>query len=203
MKTNELIRIIKPGDILLTKNPAGLGNLINWAQMIGQGDKSFYGHVAIIVRNPSNDQIDGTIAESVMKISYQHVSNYKGNKICIMRHKKMTAYRYNKGMPEVEDNIGQIYPAHRLIVHLADALRAWTIRKISFGKIGRPWFRYAKFLRFDWPVCSELAAQFLIAAGVETGLPFDGWRGINPDHFDDTRLNNPELWKTIYIDKLI
>ena len=199
MEINRVVKLIKPGDILLTQNPAGLGKMINWAQRVGQGDPSKYGHVAIIVRNPKTGQIDGTIAESVMRISYNNISDYNGNKICIMRHKKMNPYRYNLGMKEVKDNIGQIYPGHRLVVQLVDVLRSWAFRKVKM----KPWFRYSKLMRLDWPVCSELAAQFLITAKLETGFPFEGWRGINPDHFDDARQSNDGLWETIFIGDLI
>lgn len=202
---DELVKLLKPGDILLTRNPAGLGKAINWAQQIGQGDQSEFGHIAIVVRNPETDKVDGTIAESVKKISYNHACDYLGARICIMRHKGMTAYRYAQGMKEIVDNIGQIYPAHRLVVHLVDACRAWFVRKISGGKVGAPWFRWSSLMVMDWPVCSELGAQFMLSSGLESGLPYDGmdWRGVNPDHFDDARLSREDLWTTPFIGTLV
>ncbi|RLI49285.1 MAG: hypothetical protein DRP09_20800 [Candidatus Thorarchaeota archaeon] len=54
-----------------------------------------------------------------------------------------------------------------------------------------------KFMPLDWPVCSEYATQFLLAAGLETGFNKQGWRGINPDDFDDVRKRRPDLYTTI------
>ena len=184
------------GSILLTQNPAGLGKLINFGQRISEGDKSEFGHVAILSDKP------GIIYESVSTIRESKIKKYAGNKICIMRHKNMNIAAYENGMLEVKDNLGQLYPAHRLLVHGLDMLGSWFVRAITFNRY-KPQIGIRKLMPLDWPVCSELGAQFMISSGLDSGLLSSGWRGVNPDNFDDARQNRPDLWETRYCGVLI
>ena len=77
-------------------------------------------------------------------------------------------------------------------------INAW-IKRTVFRRTAPLKFRYMKFLPLDWPVCSELGAQFIHKAGLKGGWEKfkTGWRGVNPDDFDDARYQRPDLWLTI------
>ena len=194
----------RPGDILLTKNPAGIGRLINFGQQLEDGGNSNFGHVAIVAseerkeRGPKYYRVDGNIYESVMTISKNHVKKYGGKECCVLRHREMDPRKYYKGLAEVKDNLGQIYPAHRIVLHGLDMINAWIKRKVS--RSSKPLkFRYMKLMPLDWPVCSELGAQFIHAAGLQGGWEDRkaGWRGVNPDDFYDCAVINPARWELV------
>ncbi len=197
---NDIIEKCKPGDILLTANPASLGKLINFGQGLEDAGKrkSKYGHVAIFA------EYDAMIFESVMKISKNSINNYHEQDVCIIRHNAMTVEKFYQGRKEILDNLGQIYPFHRLIFHGLDMFNSW-IKRVIFKRKKALKFRYMKFMPLDWPVCSELAAQFLHKAGLEGGWEDrkKGWRGVNPDDFDDARFQSPTYWTTILEDQYI
>ena len=199
-KKNDVLKLCQPGDILLTSNPAGIGKLINFGQEVeGKNDKSKYGHVAIFARKPESIfDVDGSIYESVMRISKNHIDKYSGKEICIIRHTGITKENFLIGRKEILDNLGQIYPGHRLLFHGLDMINSWIKREI-FRRKAPLKFRYMRFMPLDWPVCSELGAQFIHKAGLEGGWEAykKGWRGINPDDFDDCRIKRQDLWQTI------
>jgi hypothetical protein len=197
---DDIIKNCMPGDILLTCNSAGIGKLINFGQGIEDGNrKSKYGHVAIFAMEPTSHYhiVDGTVFESVKRISQNPIANYHGQDICVMRHVGMNVGKYFKGREEILDNIGQVYPAHRLVFHGLDMINAWFKRKV-FRRKAPLKFRYMRLMPLDWPVCSELAAQFIHTAGLKGGWEErkQGWRGVNPDDFDDARTET-KLWETI------
>ena len=201
---SEVKKDARPGDVLLTSNPAGIGKLIRFGESIEDCDSSGkYGHVAIIARASEDkpeeniNTTDGDIYESVMIISKNHIDKYSSKDILIGRHKQMTPMRYFNGIAEVKDNIGQIYPVHRLIFHGLDMINSW-IKRVVFRRKNPLKFRYMRFLPLDWPVCSELGAQFFITAGCETGIDKDGWRGVNPDDFYDAIISRVDLWDIIF-----
>jgi hypothetical protein len=187
----------QPGDLVLTANPSGrLGKLIRFGERIEQGDESVYGHAAIMAKHMGIAyEVDGYLFESVKTISRNPITNYKGQKICIFRHKQMTDKKFFLGREEILDNIGQVYPFHRLAFHGVGMLYSWFLRTVFRKK--KPWLKPGKLGVLDWPVCSELAAQFLCAAGLETGFAVKGWRGVNPDHLDDARQTRTDLYETV------
>ena len=195
-----IIKQCEPGDILLTCNPAGLGKLINFGQGIEDGGQtSKYGHVAIFAKRVGTQWITSAeIFESVMRISKNSINNYHEQDICVIRHTKMTQKKFYKGREEILDNIGQIYPVHRIVLHGFDMINSW-IKRAVFRRKAPLKFRYMKLMPMDWPVCSELGAQFIHTAGLQGGWERKkkGWRGVNPDDFDDARINRPELWTTV------
>ena len=198
MIKNDILGQCLPGDILLTSNPAGIGKLINFGQGLEEPEKcSQYGHIAIFAKCPGTVwKTDGMIYESVMTISKNSIDNYDGKKICIIRHSEMTEKKFYLGREEILDNIGQIYPFHRLAFHGLDMVNAW-IKRCIFRRAAPLKFRYMKLMPLDWPVCSELGEQFMMGANCNSGIPKDGWRGVNPDDFDDARFDRPDIWTTI------
>jgi len=186
----------REGDILLVARTKGglLGKLINFGQTLG-GDPARYHHVAVFI-----DQ-HGFLVESLAKIKITHFAGYlKGHYLlAILRHDMMDRERFNRGIVEAYDNVGMVYPAHRIAVHAVEMPLDWCLRKLRLG--GLPsWCRLSRHLPLDWPVCSELVAQFLIAAGLsreDLGFPHKGWRGITPDDFDDARQREGTKWKTV------
>lgn len=197
---NNILSQCLPGDILLTSNPAGIGKLINFGQGIEEAEKkSKYGHIAVFAKCPGTVwQTDGMIYESVTIISKNHLDKYDEKEVCIIRHSGMTEKKFYIGREEILDNIGQLYPAHRIIFHGLDMTNSW-IKRVIFRRKAPLKFRYMKFMPLDWPVCSELAAQFIHKADLKGGWESHkkGWRGINPDDFDDARFDRPDLWTTI------
>lgn len=197
---SDIERDCLPGDILLTCNPAGLGKLINFGQGLEEKDgKSKYGHVAIFAKRPGTQwATDATMYESVMRISKNPINNYHEQDVCVIRHHGMNEMRFYLGREEVLDNIGQIYPAHRIVLHGFDMINSWVKRTV-FRRKAPLKFRYMKLMPLDWPVCSELGAQFIRKAGLAGGWEArkKGWRGINPDDFDDARVQHTDLWATI------
>lgn len=185
----DLCAIVRPGDGALSANPNGLGKAINFFQKISQGDDSKYGHVFFF-------KDCQTYVESNVRIHEGSINDYVGKEICLFRHRAMNIEKFKLGWPEVEDNLGQIYPAHRLLLIGLDSVRGWLYRKL-FGK--KPIFRWGA-IHTDWPVCSEYYAQFLVNCGLETGLcqGEKKWAGVMPDDFDDARQKREDLYKTIF-----
>ena len=194
MKLETVIQMARPGDIGLTKNPNGLGKAINYCQRLGEGDESIFGHALIFTPPEGRDSClsDGNFIESNTKIRYGHIREYVGNNICIIRHRDMTNALFHKALSVIEGNVGQIYPAHRLLLHLMDVIRGFLYRKIT-GK--KPPFRFSA-IHLDWPLCSELVGQAYVATELPTGwtLGPGKWAGLNPDHIHDGSLNFPNLW---------
>ena len=199
----EYLARANPGDILLTANPAGIGKLINFGQGLEDAGerKSRYGHVAIVAQVEGEYKTwktDGSIYESVLTISRNNIRKYDGKVCCILRHTSMGPKRYYNGLKEVVDNLGQPYPAHRIVLHGLDMLNSW-IKRVVFRRSKPLQFRYMKLMPLDWPVCSELAAQFIHAAGLKGGWEEykKGWRGVNPDDFYDAAVVNPKRWQML------
>jgi len=204
---DEFLERAQPGDILLTANPAGLGKLINFGQGLEDGNggkKSRYGHVAVVAASTYDWQVDGTVYESVMTISLNRIRKYYGKECCVLRHREMNKGRYDSGIVEVKDNLGQLYPAHRIVFHGLDMINSWVKRAIFRRKTPLR-FRYMKLMPLDWPVCSELGAQFIHAAGLRGGWEDrkKGWRGVNPDDFYDSAVTAPGLWQMIFEGTLV
>ena len=170
-----------------------------------QGDASRYGHV-LVFDNGGSGFFNGQILESTWRIGPNHIKKYVGQEILVIRHVAMTYSRYQLGRQELEDNFGQYYPFHRLALHGFDIFNDYLLRKMSFGHWNLPKGMYtSRMLKFiDWPVCSEYAAQMLQECGLtETGLRLPGWKGLNPDDFDDARLHRPDLWLVVCQGKIL
>jgi len=190
-----------PGDILLIRSNSLIGKLINFGQKMEDGHSRFT-HVAIASwkKDSTLFHVGEKVYESVRRIGLNHIRKYDGCEIAVIRYAGMTKEKYLYGIKEVVNNIGQIYPAHRIIFHGLDMINKWIKRKV-FRSEKPLLFHYVNFEIYDWPVCSELAAQFLYAAGLE-----GGWenkkgkriKGINPDDFDDARFDRRDLCTTIF-----
>lgn len=220
---SDVLSVLKPGDIGLVRSSHLFGKLIRFGQGLADGEISPYNH-AFGVSIPQHIELrqsspvgatgrqyrrprlrhsafftDGTIFESVKNIQFGDLSKYIGKPIAIARHVDMDIEHFVSGYPQVLNNIGQIYPAHRIVLHALDLLRAFVWRKLIKRQ---PMWRYAKFGFLDRPVCSELVAQFLISAQLNGGWK-DGdtcWRGTNPDHIWDA-WGDPDsnMWRLIFV----
>lgn len=163
------------GDILLTDRDSFLGKMIkNVQQVMEPGDEAMFSHVAVIT-----DSV-GTLIESSRTISAATVEKYKGVQCLLARHVDMTPEKFALGYKAIEGNLGQVYPFHRLFMI-----------PLGLSKINR-----------DWPVCSELAAQFYLAAGLDMDLQFRGkpwqgrWTGVTPDVFEDA-IGRRNKWRIV------
>ena len=205
MKVSELFKVVEPGCIALTSSPPGsqgiLGKGIRFFQYIEDGESSNFGHALIFAHEHGSMDFkaDGRIHESVLRISTNHISRYIGSEVLVLKNKFMTSDAFWMGIEEVFDSLGKIYPFHHLLFQAVDCFHAGFFRWAFRYRVK---FRFSKLLVLDWPVCSELNAQFLHAAKVPTGLVKKGWRGVNPDDFDDARKNHPEIWEVLAHDIL-
>ncbi|NOR27591.1 MAG: hypothetical protein GQ540_03570 [Lutibacter sp.] len=167
---------LKPGDILLTLVHGWLGNaIIRTQNMIDcETDIVNFSHAAIVL-----DEC-GNIFESSLKIGANHISKYENVPVLIARHKDMEDWKFKKGIGEALDNEGMFYPLHRLFF-------------ILFG---------ISAIRTDWPVCSELVAQFLLKSGIDSdlirkGKKYSKWYGVSPDMIEDAVFRG-ENWNVVY-----
>lgn len=168
--------ILRPGDEFATKNPMALGCLINLAQKVKSVDnESVYTHAGLII-DPQ-----GTTLESLWTVKTQNLwTAYAGEKVLIVRNLNMNPGAYVAGMNKIKKHIGQWYPAHRLILHLAGL---------------------GKFIHWNRVVCSELVAKFETGCSEsfncgETGF-LRNWYGVNPDNLVD-RWKISRYYKYIY-----
>lgn len=167
---------LKPGDLLLTQNPQGLGKLIRWGQeRLHPGDPAVYSHAAGVLDSCGN------IFESSWRLQVAHISAYHGCLVLVARHKEMDRRRFLRGLEEVWDNLGMVYPFHRLFFSL---------------------FRIADNIYTNWPVCSEYYAQFLVKAGLYGGWGHTHWAGVTPDMLEDA-VYLGEVWEVVYEGALI
>jgi hypothetical protein len=147
--------ILKPGDLFVVNtNSSILSRAINIAQKFWSVDnESTYNHAGIIITQ------SGDTFESLWKVGRYHLSQYDGCKILIVRHNMLTAQGFQNGWDKVKNWEGCLYPVPRLLLHL---------------------LHLAKYIRWKYPVCSELAARFLNGAGLKKY-----WWGITPDNLGD------------------
>jgi hypothetical protein len=150
--------MIKPGDIFCSRNPMALGRAINAVQKIqSEDDESQYSHAGIIVNEY------GDTFESLWTIRFAHLSAYEGQKVLIGRLKDVSPEAINAALAHVLRHNGKIYPAWRLVFHLFPLMAKY----VSSG---------------EFPVCSELAMEFVKIAGIGH---IGRWQGKNPDHVAD------------------
>lgn len=186
----------RAGDIGLVRNPALFGRIVDWGQQLDDGDPARYTHAFIFTGNPDE------IFQSSLTIGLGSVNHYIGDDFLLIRHNAVSPFKYNQSMASLNKLIGKVYPVHRLFLHLFDALCSRTWRTFSNSPLP---FRLTT-IPSDWPVCSELAAMFIVKSGSNGGWVISdgkGWSGVNPDHIDDARQAHPELWTTVYEGKLI
>lgn len=212
IKLSDLLQLARPGDIGLSENPDGIGKTIKRFQEL-QGDEAKYTH-AFIFSDPKitirHDEYPSLpleinkaslyIYEAYKQITSNPLSDYFDKNILVMRHRKMDAKKYLKGVKEIEDNLGDVYPYHRLMLHAVDSGINWLLKKLNIKSRAK----FAEWLSTDWPVCSELAAQFLLEAGVKTKLAGgEKWQGVQPDDLHDAALRYPATWEIVFEGKLI
>lgn len=157
-----------PGDIFCTENPMWLGRAINSVQRFQDIENdSRYSHAGIITGQ------DGTTFEALWTVKRSTLKNYIGKRIIIGRHANMTKLIFQQAYVEILKHEGQWYPFHRLVFFLIPPL--------------------AKYIHvLNRPVCSELAAKFLVHAGI-----FKTWAGKNPNYLADI-MTWWRSWKIIY-----
>lgn len=157
--------VLLPGDEFATRNPMALGDIINVVQAAKSIDnKSEYTHTGIITAS------SGATLEALWTVKSQNIWDaYRGERLLIVRNIGMTPEVYAAGYAKVRENIGQWYPAHRLLLHLLH-LAKW----VHWGRI----------------VCSEFTAKF--ESGCAEYLGEDqasgfmrNYYGVNPDDLVD------------------
>jgi len=198
---SEILPLLSPGDRFGTKSDGLLSRAIRFGQNLEGDDLCPINHIGGFVKTSFPLFVtDGTTIESLWKISYSHLREYIGKQVIIARHLHLTSDLYAIGIKEVEDNVGQIYPAPRIALLATDMLRGFFYKKV----LSRPVpFRWSSFtLHGDWPVCSELWAQFDIVAGLETGYDCSttckGWKGVTPEDHYDAWNKRPDLYKILF-----
>lgn len=200
MTPKKLLASIQPGDIFATQGKGLLPALVRFGQWLDDCESAPYSHIGgfSMVLSIHPFLADGTTVEARTKIGYYKITDYVGYNILVMRHRQMDFDRFIVGWREVANNIGQVYPVGRLLLHAADMIRGHVWRRLT-GRLP-DFFCTDASVSNDWPVCSELWAQFFAAAGLETGFP-DGkdgrWKGVSPDDFYDAWRNRPDLWSLI------
>jgi hypothetical protein len=160
---------LAPGDIFCTANPMMLGRIIMAIERLNSTDNNAeYSHAGIIM-GPT-----ATTFEALWTNRRNGLFNsYAGKKVLIGRNLRMTRERYDDGWKAVADFEGEWYAFHRLILNLIPPLA----KLFSSGHCA---------------VCSELAAKFLVGAGL-----MEYWKGINPDHMTDM-LQHYREWQIIF-----
>jgi hypothetical protein len=145
---------LRPGDIFCTVNPMWLGRAICAIESFWDMDgKAEYSHSGIIL-GPNGTTFEALWTNRRQGLFHAH----GGKKVLIARHESMTGEAFAAGWAKVARLEGRWYAGHRLLLHLVPPLAKY----IATG-------RYA--------VCSELAAKFLVGAGL-----LDHWKGVAPDY---------------------
>jgi hypothetical protein len=146
---------LKAGDCFVVRGDTSISYLIRMFGKFWSSDgECTFNHAGIILDS------DGNTFESLKRIDHYSLDNYKGKEIMIVRHKKMSKTRFNKGWRAIEHLDGVIYPWWRLFLHLV---------------------HLAKYLnRSGIPVCSELVGMFENGAGLRKVF----W-GLTPDNLAD------------------
>lgn len=117
---------------------------------------------------------DGLTFESKFKIGTHSMEDYTGAHLMIYRNVLMTQEKFDKGLRCVSYHEGQIYPVHRLFLHLAPGIARW-------------------FAPLPKPVCSELVAKFLYYAGLRRAK----WWGTDVDMLLD-EIRDDTDWECIW-----
>lgn len=185
----QLIKLVQPGDVLETSGTGTLGKMIRLAQQL-EGDHAKYTHIALFGQQETINK--WLIYEAYKTLDLHELKQYVGTDICVMRNVDMSPMRLKNRFFEIQNNLGSIYPYHRLFFHLTDSCFNWAFRKLDLNCR----MKIAKWIAFDYPVCSEWVAQIFEE-------DFKHWAGVTPDDFDDKRLRSPYRWKTIFEGRLI
>jgi len=146
---------LKPGYVFASHSDSALGKCIRTIEWIKSHDnEASYNHTGIIVAE------SGRTVEALCTIKESNLfEGYRGQRVLIANWRYMTDSMFKCGYDAIKDRIGNWYPWPRLFLHA----------------IG-----LSKFIHWKTPVCSELTARFLDAAGDRRNY----W-GINPDDLVD------------------
>jgi hypothetical protein len=205
MTPEDLCKVAQPGDVFATKGKGLLPALVRFGQWLDDCESSPYSHIGGFAMELGLNPfvVDGVTIESRTRIGRYHIRDHAGRWIIVMRHRQMDYDKFLLGWRAIGNNIGQVYPVMRLLLHAIDMVRGHLWKKLTGG--GPPDYCSSFSLHGDWPVCSELWAQFFLAAGLETGFPEGkegSWRGVAPDDFYDAWRNRPDLWTVIALGEL-
>ena len=160
---------LQPGDIFLLNSGGWLNKTIDFFQALYSGDhKSDYIHSGVIL-----DAEGKTFETTPWRTGNQNLfTTYPGSILLIARWKGITPTGLVSGYGTVRDQMGKIYPYHRLLlfaVHLA------------------------RWIHWNGKVCSELVSAFLNGAGFTRQV----W-GVNVDDLHDEIVNNPAAWTIVF-----
>lgn len=170
---------IRPGDIFCSKNPEGLGPVINFVQRLTSVDRaSEFGHAGVILN------AEGKTFEARWRVGKYSLRDYVGVRVLIGRNRQMTTKRFIAGWKSISHLDGTVYPFWRLAL-----------------------FILPPFMRPNWTgrgVCSEVDDFFLGGTGIvdpATGKPY-AFAGRNPDNLADMirRWGGPGGWSVIMDD---
>ncbi|PIE67203.1 MAG: hypothetical protein CSA23_04955 [Deltaproteobacteria bacterium] len=145
-----------PGDIFVVYSGTFFARTINRVQQFWDVDgQAKFNHAGVII------DADGTTIEALRTIQNGNIYNYKDHLFMVGRPYAITDEKFQVGYDAIKGHLGQSYPWWRLFLHVFPP----AARHISTG---------------NFPVCSELVAKFLHAAGY-----FPSWKGITPDVIAD------------------
>lgn len=157
------------GDLFCSSFPsAKLGGVITFVEKLRARDfHAEYSHAGIITNSA------GDTFESLWTVKRQNLlAGYSGAKVLIVRYVELHPNKYAEVWPKIEKHEGEIYPVHRLVLHLTGL---------------------SKFVHWHRLVCSEMVAKFLYLVGARHKY----WFGTNPDHLAD-EFRHWRVYKIIY-----
>jgi len=146
---------LKPGYVFASHSNAFLGKAIRLVERIKSRDnEASYNHTGIILAET------GRAIEALTTIKETNFyDEYRGQKVLIVNWRYMSETGFKQGYEAIRETTGSWYPWPRFVLFLVGM---------------------AKFIHWKTPVCSELTARFLDAAGDRRNY----W-GINPDDLVD------------------
>lgn len=149
---------IRRGDIFLTRSETLLGAAIRAVESVWAPDgHAVYNHAGFFFSECPGESIEA-LPDGITGRRWPE--EFAGERILIARHDGMDDFRFWQGYGRVEMEIGEMYPYHRLLLHVFKPLSELNISGMN--------------------VCSEIVQMFLFFAGLTTDR--HGW---NPDDLEE------------------
>jgi len=163
---------LQAGDVFCTRYPGSLGWAITLIESLYEDDGSGaeYSHAGLFQGPTLTFESLSTV------LSREFPKDFLGAKMLIGRHERMDSFAFNYGFELTNKHWGDIYPYHRLGMHLLG------IANISF---------------LDMHVCSELVSEFLWNCGL-----LEEWRGKTPDDIADM-IKGGKPWDVILEETIV
>jgi len=166
MNSINLERPYQPGDYFVVHPRGFLAEFIQFIQHLYSKDhESQYTHAGIIIDS------DGATFEALGRTKRNHIDHYTGRPIMIVRDKLMTPRDFEISFAEISKMEGWIYPFFRLFLHL---------------------FGLARYIHWEFAVCSELVAKFQWTLGWRCR-----WWGVTPDNLADEWYECPARYEIL------